>query len=85
MDVYFLDIGQGDSTYIHTADGEVILIDAGKTDKGDDVVAYLKALGAKDIDVMIATYPDADHIGGLPSVRGIRRQICFRTESQPHH
>lgn len=42
------------------------MIDAGKTDKGDDVVAYLKALGAKDIDVMIATYPDADHIGGLP-------------------
>lgn len=66
--VYFLDVGQGDSTYIHTAAGDDILIDGGKKDKGDEVVAYLKALGVKDIEVLIATHPDADHIGGLPAV-----------------
>jgi len=29
---------------------------------------YLKNLGVTDIEVLIATHPDADHIGGLPAV-----------------
>lgn len=68
LQAYFLDIGQGDATYIHTPQGDDILIDAGKNGKGDDVVAYLRQLGVKDIEVMIATHPDADHIGGLDEV-----------------
>ncbi len=66
--VYFLDVGQGDATLIQTPAGENILIDAGNNDKGDEVVAYLEHLGVKQIDVMIATHPDADHIGGLDTV-----------------
>lgn len=68
MQVYYLDIGQGDSTYIETAYGDHILIDGGKNNKGKDVVAYLKHLGVTAIDIMIATHPDADHIGGLDDV-----------------
>lgn len=70
LSVYFLNIGQGDATYIKTAAGDDILIDAGKNEAGDIVVDYLKQLGVDSIEVMIATHPDSDHIGGLDTVLG---------------
>ncbi|MCE5173343.1 MBL fold metallo-hydrolase [Paenibacillus profundus] len=68
LQVYYLDVGQGDSTLIRTPKNQYILIDAGDNDKGKDVVTYLKHLGVKQLDVVIATHPDADHIGGLDDV-----------------
>ncbi|TPG69331.1 MBL fold metallo-hydrolase [Brevibacillus laterosporus] len=68
LKVYFLDVGQGDATYIKTANGDNILIDGGNTDKGDLMVKYLKDLKVDDIEVLIMTHPDADHIGGLNKV-----------------
>ncbi|WP_372663751.1 ComEC/Rec2 family competence protein [Cohnella sp.] len=68
LSVYFLNIGQGDATYIKTAAGDDILIDAGKNQAGEVVVNYLKQLGIDDIEIMIATHPDADHVGGLDTV-----------------
>ncbi|MDY0393374.1 ComEC/Rec2 family competence protein [Virgibacillus halophilus] len=68
MTVHFIDVGQGDSTLIHTPDGKNILIDAGKKQAGPTVVKYLKKKKVKTIDVLIATHPDSDHIGGLPKV-----------------
>jgi competence protein ComEC len=67
MYVHFINVGQGDSIYIKAPNGEDILIDGGNKD-GSDVVAYLKKQKVKDIEVMIATHPDADHIGGLDEV-----------------
>ncbi|SMF88114.1 DNA internalization-related competence protein ComEC/Rec2 [Paenibacillus uliginis N3/975] len=66
--VYYLDVGQGDSTLIQTPKGQHILIDGGDNHKGDEVVDYLKQLGVKSLDAIIATHPDADHIGGLDTV-----------------
>ncbi|MBS4205284.1 MBL fold metallo-hydrolase [Bacillus sp. FJAT-49754] len=68
MVVHFIDVGQGDSIYIKTPAGENILIDAGNKAKGHQVVAYLKKQKVKTIDIMVATHPDADHIGGLDEV-----------------
>ena len=68
MTVHFIDVGQGDATYIKTPNGDDILIDAGNKGKGDAVVAYLKKLKVDDIEVLISTHPDADHIGGLDEV-----------------
>lgn len=68
LQVYYLDVGQGDSSLIRTPENQYILIDAGNNDQGKNVVKYLKHLGVKTIDVMIATHPDADHIGGLDDV-----------------
>lgn len=68
LSVYFLNIGQGDATYIKTAAGDDILIDAGKNNAGAVVVNYLKQLGVDDLEIMIATHPDADHVGGLDTV-----------------
>lgn len=67
LQVYFLDVGQGDSSVILFKD-KVVLIDAGETDQGDTVVAALKKLGVKKIDLLVATHPHSDHIGGMQKV-----------------
>lgn len=68
MVVHYIDVGQGDAIYIKTPNGDDILIDAGNKAKGDQVVKYLQKQKVDDIEVMIATHPDADHIGGLDEV-----------------
>ncbi|MGX2959504.1 S-layer homology domain-containing protein [Peribacillus sp. JNUCC 23] len=68
MFTHFIDVGQGDSILVQTPNGKTILIDGGKRSAGDKVVAYLKKAGVTSIDVLVATHPDADHIGGLISV-----------------
>lgn len=67
MEVHFINVGQGDAILVKTAAGETMLIDAGNRN-GSKVVTYLKKQNVKKIDVMIATHPDADHIGGLDEV-----------------
>jgi competence protein ComEC len=64
---YFLDVGQGDSSVILFKD-KVVLIDAGEVDKGDLVVSDLEKLGVTHIDLLVATHPHSDHIGGMQKV-----------------
>ncbi|MGB5824215.1 MAG: ComEC/Rec2 family competence protein [Proteocatella sp.] len=68
LELHFIDVGQGDSTFIKTPGGYTMLIDAGDNSHGSDVVNYIKGLGVKKIDVLIGTHPDADHIGGIDNV-----------------
>ena len=68
MLVHFIDVGQGDSIFIQSPNGKNMLVDGGTKDYGDDVVAYLKSLNVSKIDYVVATHPDADHIGGLIDV-----------------
>lgn len=65
---HFLDVGQGDSIFIQTPEGKTILVDGGKKESGPKVVSYLKNIGVNSIDLLVATHPDADHIGGLIDV-----------------
>lgn len=66
--VHFIDVGQADAIYIELPDNNDILIDGGNVADGPLVVSYLKAQGVDDIELMIATHPHEDHIGGLPYV-----------------
>lgn len=68
MKVHFINVGQGDATYIKMPGGEDILIDGGRQGQGDKIIAYLKKQKVDDIEIMIATHPDADHIGALDEV-----------------
>ncbi|MFK2827208.1 S-layer homology domain-containing protein [Bacillus sp. B190/17] len=68
MFAHFIDVDQGDSILIQTPNGKTILVDGGKRSAGEKVVAYLKKAGVTSIDVVVATHPDADHIGGLINV-----------------
>lgn len=66
--IYYLDVGQGDSELICLPTGENILIDAGLKSGSDRLTAYLKELGVNKIDILIATHPHADHIGGMEKI-----------------
>lgn len=62
MQVYFIDVGQGDAILIDYGTTE-ILIDGGEKSTG--VTDYLKKYVDGDLEAIVATHPHADHIGGL--------------------
>lgn len=64
--IHYVDVGQGDAILIQTPNGQTALIDGGDTDTG--IIQYLQSTGIQRIDLMIATHPHADHIGGLVQV-----------------
>lgn len=67
MEVHFIDVGQGDATFI-TCGGHTMLIDAGDDTKGTAIQNYLKKQKISKLDYLILTHPDADHIGGAPVI-----------------
>jgi competence protein ComEC len=67
LSVYFLDVGQGDST-LFVYEGKTILIDAGEADMGDRVISDLRSWNVTQIDLLVATHPHSDHIGGMQKV-----------------
>lgn len=67
LQVHFIDVGQGDATLIFQED-HAMLIDAGDNGCGWQVVDYLDYLGIEQLDYVIGTHPDSDHIGGLDTV-----------------
>ena len=68
LKVHFLDVGQGDSILIQAPNGKNMLVDGGTKASGSKVVSFLKEKGVKKLDYVVATHPDADHIGGLITV-----------------
>ncbi len=68
LQIWVMDVGQGDAILIRTKEGKKILVDGGR----DQMI--LQKLGSvmwpwdKTIDAIVATHPDADHITGLISV-----------------
>ncbi|MFC1983619.1 lamin tail domain-containing protein [Chloroflexota bacterium] len=65
LNVYYLDVGQGDSIFIDYGQTEV-LIDGG--DRSPGVVGYISPYVDGALEVLVATHPHADHIGGLITV-----------------
>ncbi len=69
LTVAFLDIGQGDAIFIEAPSGNQALIDGGPpSGKVLSELGRMMPFYDRDIDVVIATHPDQDHIGGLPEV-----------------
>jgi competence protein ComEC len=70
LTIRVLDVGpiNGDSILISTPSGKHVLIDAGDTTKGKNVVEALKRNNIQQLDYFIATHPHPDHIGGAAEV-----------------
>ena len=75
MRIYFIDVGQGDSSLICTPTGKNILIDGGgsrtpeKYDVGEKVLLpYLLDRRIKKLDYIIISHFDADHAQGIEAV-----------------
>lgn len=67
---YAIDVGQGDSSLFIFPGGESMLIDAGPAASAKDLVRFLKQCGLKKINILVATHPHSDHIGGMSAVTG---------------
>ncbi|MDR0406433.1 MAG: MBL fold metallo-hydrolase [Clostridiales bacterium] len=68
LEAHFIDVGQGDSMLAKLPDGRAMLIDAGPGSAADKVVGYLREQNVGKIDILIATHPHEDHIGGMDEV-----------------
>lgn len=68
--VTFLDVGQGDAVFIESPSGRQLLIDGGKNRAVVRQLSRMMPWYDRSIDVIVATHPDADHIGGLTEVLG---------------
>lgn len=66
--VTMLDVGQGDSFLIQSANGKQMLIDGGKDATVLSELSKAMPWGDKSIDIVLATHPDMDHVGGLDEV-----------------
>lgn len=74
LEVAFLDVGQGEAIFIKSPSGGTMLVDGGhryvregvEVDWGRRAVfPFLAAKGVRRLDVVVATHPSDDHVGGL--------------------
>ena len=65
--VTFIDVGQGDSILIRSADNAV-LIDGGEHRHRQAVLSYLRQANITRLCFVVATHPHSDHIGSLPTI-----------------
>lgn len=70
LQVHFLDVGQGDAIFIQTPDGVEVLIDGGANSGVLSALSQHMSFFDRNIDMVVGTHPDKDHIGGLVDVLG---------------
>ncbi|MEI2607591.1 MAG: DNA internalization-related competence protein ComEC/Rec2 [Candidatus Promineifilaceae bacterium] len=69
LHVQFFDVGQGDAIFIQTPTGRQILVDGGLYPSVlNDHLGRQMPFWDQELDVVIATHPDADHVTGLPGI-----------------
>lgn len=74
LKIYFVDVGQGDCTFIVTPNNQTILIDGGGNESGSfDVgknilIPYILDRGYTKIDYIIVSHFDSDHFQGCAKI-----------------
>lgn len=80
LKVVMLDVGQGDAFFIESPGGTQILIDGGRGRAVLRELSKVMPFWDRTLDVVVATHPDADHIGGLVYVlEGFRVSHALQT------
>lgn len=81
LEVHFIDVGQGDSILIRNGSCNM-LIDGGTDHESDTVISYLERQGVSELDIVVATHPHADHIGGLDNaIRRFDTEMVYMTDA----
>lgn len=65
LKITLLYVGQGDSTVIETPNRQILVIDGGNIGKGQVVEQYIKYRGKREVEALLISHSDADHIGGF--------------------
>jgi beta-lactamase superfamily II metal-dependent hydrolase len=70
LDIYSIDVEGGQATLFVSPSGESLLVDAGSPGERDAgrIVATAKQAGLTQIDYLVVTHYDGDHVGGVKDV-----------------
>lgn len=74
LKIYFIDVGQGDSTLVITPNGKKLLIDGGGSNTGsydvgkNTLLPYLLNRKITKLDYVVISHFDSDHVGGLLTI-----------------
>ncbi len=68
LEIMIMDVGQGDCILVVFETGETMLIDASTKSSAETIINRLDSRGIEKIDIMVATHPHADHIGGMEDI-----------------
>ena len=73
MEIYCIDVGQGDSVFVVTPNGRKILVDGGQGNEAFQFLVWKYRLDQPnpnpiDIDLMVVSHADDDHIAGLIAI-----------------
>jgi len=68
LNVYYIDVGQGDSILIQTPENNFVLIDTGSRIYANTVIDFLNNHHVTTLKTFIATHPHEDHIGGCEEI-----------------
>ncbi len=66
--VVFLNVGQGDSIFIESPTGKQLLVDGGPDGAVLGELAAVMGFFDKDLDYVLMTHPDSDHVAGFLDV-----------------
>ncbi|MCH5278644.1 MAG: MBL fold metallo-hydrolase [Christensenellaceae bacterium] len=66
--VYAIDVGQGDCFLLVSPNGKTMLVDSGEAREAEGVMEFLDVHGVDHLDLVVATHPHTDHIGGLSRI-----------------
>ncbi|HXV86334.1 MAG TPA: DNA internalization-related competence protein ComEC/Rec2, partial [Gemmatimonadales bacterium] len=86
--IHVLDVGQGDGIVIRTPGGRWMVVDAGPRTPTHDagrrvVLPFLKRQGVRQLDLLVVTHGDADHLGGVPAVERALSPALVLEPGQP--
>lgn len=77
MEIYMLDVGQGDCFFIRDGSGKNYLIDGGSSTVSSvgkyRIEPFLKSKGVKELDAVWVTHGDADHQNGIEELFARKR------------
>ena len=68
VEINFYDIGQGDGIMVEAGNDIQVVIDGGPSDKMVEKIGKDLPFYDRQIELMIMTHPDKDHLGGLVDV-----------------
>ena len=78
LEITFLDVGQGDCIFLKNGNGMKVLMDGGSSDEKKvgiyRIIPFLKSKGIGELDYVIVTHADSDHMNGIVELLEKRKE-----------
>lgn len=66
MQIFALDVGQGDSFFVISPNGKTMLIDSGESSNSKQIEQFIREKGVRQLDIVIGSHTHSDHVGSMP-------------------